>query len=183
MKINWTTVVAVLALLVAGAAVFLQLSAMQAPEPAAIESATVLTDLTLEDDLVVGDDASVTGDLAVTGTSSVTGVQTFTDAASFAGETIYTRSWITPTAGQTLSPSATFYTVGSTGAVSMTLGTSGVTLGQVVYLYGVDNNTVTINDTNLRSSTGNALSLGQYDIAGFIYNGVEWVEMFLLADS
>jgi hypothetical protein len=103
--------------------------------------------------------------------------------ATIAGTTVNTVSSITPANGSTLTVSSAFYQVNSSGNVTITLGTTGAVSGQIVYLYGDDANTVLIADTNVRTSSGGALSLGQYDIAGFIFNGTDWIELFLLANS
>jgi hypothetical protein len=65
----------------------------------------------------------------------------------------------------------------------MTLGTGSVSTGQLVAIYGDDNNTITINDTNVKTTTGSALSVGQFDLAVFIFDGTYWVEWLLAADS
>ena len=33
------------------------------------------------------------------------------------------------------------------------------------------------------TNNGSAVTLGQYDISGWLCTGTEWIEMFLLADS
>ncbi len=90
---------------------------------------------------------------------------------------------ISPATGSTLTPTYSVYKIDTSAAITMTLGTTGAVSGQLLILYGDDNYTVTINDTNLLSTTGNALSVGQYDVAVFIFNGSKWVEWLLAADS
>lgn len=94
------------------------------------------------------------------------------------------RSDITPTAGQTITPESNYsmYTINSSGAVSVTLAAP-TQAGNVLILYGDDNNTITVNDTNIRTSTGNAVTLGQYDISLWVSTATEWIEVALLADS
>jgi hypothetical protein len=98
------------------------------------------------------------------------------------GNLVLTATEITPTAGQTITPASGMYIINSSGAVSMTLAAPTVA-GQVVYLYGDDNNTVTINDTNIRSTDGNAVTLGQYDVVEFISTATEWIHVAKSADS
>lgn len=86
------------------------------------------------------------------------------------------------TAGQTITPSYGLYILSATGAISMTLAACDAP-GQVVYLYGDDNQTITVNDTNIRSTDGNAVTLGQYDMVGFMCSGTEWDHLFKSANS
>jgi hypothetical protein len=53
----------------------------------------------------------------------------------------------------------------------------------MLILYGDDAHNILIADTNLLSSTGSALTVGQYDVCALIFNGTAWVELYLLADS
>ncbi|MBN1535197.1 MAG: hypothetical protein JW908_00590 [Anaerolineales bacterium] len=166
------------------------LGALALDETLSVTGATSLgSTLAVTGNTSVGGTLGATGATTLGSTLSVTGAATLgstvsaADAVTFSGETIYATAEFTPTAGQTLTPAATFYVIGSSGAVSMTLGTTGATAGQMLMLYGDDANTVTINDTNLKSTSGAALSLGQYDIAVFIFNGTDWVEWLLAADS
>lgn len=93
---------------------------------------------------------------------------------SFADETI--------TDGETLTPTVTVYALDSASAVTMTLAAS-ADEGQLLILIGDDANNVLIADTNLRSSTGGALTLNQYDVAFFVYQDNEWIEIALLTNS
>jgi len=83
---------------------------------------------------------------------------------------------ITPTAGQTITPAYGMYVVNSSGAVSMTLAAPAAA-GQILYLYGDDANTVTVNDTNIRSTDGNAVTFGQYDLVEFVSSATEWIHL------
>lgn len=170
-------------------------------------TATIFTSVTATDDISVGDDLSVTGDAAVTGaltltgaptiggaltlndnatidgTLAVTGASTLSNDVTLSESIIFASTAFTPTAGQELTVDAGYYVINSSGNVSMTLATTGAVTGQIVILYGDDANTVTINDTNVLTSSGSALSLGQYDVVAFLWNGAKWVELFLLANS
>lgn len=92
------------------------------------------------------------------------------------GNLVLTKSDFTPTAGQTLTPAYGMYAVNSSGAVSMTLAAPSEA-GQLLVLYGDDANTVTVNDTNLRSTDGNAVTFGQYDVVAFISSATEWIHV------
>ncbi len=120
-------------------------------------------------------------DLVLSGTLAVTGASTFTGATT-SGITILTATALTPATGSTLTPTASFYIIHTTGNITMTLGTT-ATAGQVIYLYGDDANTITINDTNILTHDGAALSIGQYDMVGMIYMGTKWVQFFEVANS
>ena len=89
---------------------------------------------------------------------------------------------ITLTAGQTVTPTYGLYILSATGAVSMTLAACNAP-GQQVFLYGDDNQTITVNDTNIRSTDGNAVTLGQYDMVGFMCSGTEWDHILKSANS
>jgi len=93
---------------------------------------------------------------------------------SFADETI--------TDGEVLTPTVMVYALDSSGAVTMTLAAS-ASEGQLLILIGDDANAIVINDTNVRTSTGAALTLNQYDVVMWIYQDAEWIEIALLADS
>lgn len=107
--------------------------------------------------------ADTSGNTVIGGTLSVA------DKITLSGETVFASSEITPANGSTLTISATYYKVNSSAAVTITLGTTGATAGQIVIFYGDDNNTVKFADTNLLSSDGNAIDLGQYDIVMLVY--------------
>jgi hypothetical protein len=102
--------------------------------------------------------------------------------STFEGNVILASTEITPTAGQTITAGSGYYKINSSGAVSITLAAPTVA-GQVLYLYGDDANTVTVNDTNIRSTDGNAVTIGQYDIVQWISNGTHWVHVAKSADS
>jgi hypothetical protein len=127
-------------------------------------------DLALDDDLTVGDDATVTGDLAVTGGSTLSGIAVLGSTS------------LTQTTGQTLTPVSSVYHIDTAGAITMTLAAC-TTNGQLLIIYGDDANNITINDTNIRTSTGNAIVVAQYDVAMFVCVDTEWVEMLLITDS
>ncbi len=125
-------------------------------------------------DLTVADDAAIV-DLTITGATSlvdltVTGAPVLDDTAvNLAADTT-----ITPTAG--------FYHVSATKAVTITLAACSAN-GQLLFLFGDDNQTVTIADSHIRTTTGSALTLGQYDLVLFACADTEWVELALAADS
>lgn len=86
------------------------------------------------------------------------------------------------TAGQSLTPEYMVYALDSGGAISMTL-TACTNEGQLLILIGDDANNVTINDSNLRSHDGNALVLGQYDVAMLVCQDTEWIQLVELANQ
>ena len=114
--------------------------------------------------------------LTVTGNTLITGNLTLAALLlpGFADATI--------TDGETLTPTVTAYALDSAGAVTMTLGAVG-TDGQLLILMGDDNNTITIADTNIRTSDGNAITLGQYDTVAFVYQDNEWLQLLKSANQ
>jgi len=82
--------------------------------------------------------------------------------------------WLTPTVG-------TVYNLDSAGWVTMTLGAC--TEPQFLYLAGDDNFNIFINDVNIYTSDGNGVTIGQYDVVGWMCIDDEWLELFLIANS
>jgi len=121
-------------------------------------------DVTISDDLTVADAAAITGDLTITGSLSPS------------GPTILSSESVTPTAGQTITPNTTLLIINSSGAVSMTLAACTDT-GTVLITYGDDANTVTINDTHIKTNDGAAQTLGQYDAITWICAASLWIEL------
>lgn len=111
----------------------------------------------------------------------VDGVTT-TGGVTVGGPLIQGTKALTLTAGLQVAPAYSMYLLSSTGAVSMTL-VAPTAPGQVLYLYGDDANTITVNDTNIRSTDGNAVTIGQYDIVEFMSTGTEWIHVAKSADS
>ena len=137
-------------------------------------------DLTWYSNNHVTSKASIAGD---SGNASFGGTLGVTGNATFSSKLIYASTNITPTNNSTLTASVAFYKVHSTTNVTFTLGTSGATAGQLLILYGDDAYTVKIKDTNIRTTTGAAIDLGQYDVMVWIYSGTEWIEELLAVDS
>lgn len=102
--------------------------------------------------LDIQDDLVITGGLFL---------PAFTDLAVSNGD------WLTPT-------TASVYALDSSAAVTITLGACSHD-GQELLLVGDDNNTITINDTNIRTSDGNATTVGQYDAVLWVCQDTEWL--------
>ncbi len=90
------------------------------------------------------------------------------------GKLVTSSTAITLTAGQTITPTTSTYLLSSSGAVSMTLAPCSASTVKFVTLYGDDNNTITVNDTNIYTTDGNAATLGQYDVVGWACAGTKW---------
>jgi len=137
--------------------------------------------------------ADVTGDLTLENDETISngynGVITYTATThymsgalqvsgltkpSFADETITNGEWVTPT--------VTVMALDSASWVTMTLG-SGCTEGQYLELIGDDANNIFINDTNIRTSDGNGITLNQYDVVGWRCQDDEWLELFKITNS
>jgi len=92
-----------------------------------------------------------------------------------------TLDW-TPADEDVLTPTTNVVSVASSGAIAITLvGTC--TDGQPLTLYGADAYTITVNDTNVRTSTGSAITFGQYDLLLFVCQDNEWIEIAAIANS
>jgi hypothetical protein len=113
--------------------------------------------------------------LAVTGTTSANGGLT-------AKNIIATANAVTVTNNQIITPTYTFYNLSAASGVTITLGAA-CTDGQLLYLRGDDNQTITIADSNIYTTDGNALTLGQYDMAGWLCTGNKWLELWKSANS
>lgn len=139
-------------------------------------------------DLSVVGDADVDSTLTVDGASTLTGAVTVgsnlavTGSTTLTGGLILASTAITLTAGQVITPAYGMYIISSSGSVSMTLAAPSAA-GRVLYLYGDDANTVTINDTNIRSTDGNAVTFGQYDVVQWISTATEWIHVSKSADQ
>lgn len=130
------------------------------------------------------------GTLTQSGAATFAGASAFNGATTLAGNVtlgaklIDSSTAITLTAGQVITPAYGFYDISSSGAVSMTLAAcTSAAKGQRLLLYGNDANTVTVNDSNIRTTDGNAVTFGQYDVVGFVCSGAEWDHMFKSANQ
>lgn len=126
----------------------------------------IVRNITIMGDQVVGDDLVVSGEGYFNTSIDVVG-------PAVLYQPVFETRAITLTAGMSVTPEHGAYHLSSTGAVSMTLAAC-VNDGQLVSLYGDDANTVTINDTNIRSTDGNAITLGQYDVVVMQCFDAEW---------
>ena len=85
--------------------------------------------------------------------------------------------------GDTITPTVTTYALDTSGPVTITLAASAAE-GQLLILINDDANATIIAFTNLRTSTGGALTLaGANDIVVFIYQDAEWNELLIIANS
>lgn len=117
-----------------------------------------------------------TGNIDAEGTLDVAGT------ATFGGLSLLSSTSITITSAMTLTPTANVYRLNAAGAVSMTLNAC-TNDGQVLYLYGEDAQTITVNDSNILTHDGAAWSIGQYDIVAAICVAEKWVQIVELANS
>jgi hypothetical protein len=127
-------------------------------------------DVTAGDDLISTDDVTAGDDLAVTDDTTLSGLLNL-------GATT-----LTVADASTITPASSFYHLDSAGAVGTTLAACSVD-GQLLVLFGDDANNITIADTNVRTSTGNAVVMGQYDVTVWICETTEWIQLLLIADS
>jgi hypothetical protein len=55
--------------------------------------------------------------------------------------------------------------------------------GMIVWMGVTGSASVVVADTNIRTTDGNAVTLGQYDTAAWLYTGSEWYLMFTSANQ
>lgn len=85
------------------------------------------------------------------------------------------------TGTQTLTPTASYYVISPTAAVTVTLGDGSG--GDWLVLTNITSNDAVIADSNVRTATGGAITLGQYDVCTLLFTGVEWFLVSLSANS
>lgn len=79
---------------------------------------------------------------------------------------------------QTITPTMYgFYTINATAEATVTLAAC-ANVGQVVYLYADDAQTINLPATNILTTDGNALAVDQYDLVGLMCAATEWALMF-----
>jgi uncharacterized lipoprotein YajG len=149
------------------------------------------TDLTVTDDLTVSDDVTVAGDLTATGDVSGDALKaadlsasddlTVTDDTSLAGLLILSSTNYTSTTAS-WTPTVTAYHLDTSGNATITM-TACANNGQLLILFGDDSNTITIADSNIRSTDGNAITLGQYDVVILACFDTEWIHVAKSANS
>lgn len=151
--------------------------------------------VTMDNNLSIAGNLDVTGgDTTLNGQLDVSGGQITlendetignnTDGLiDFGGGLILNTTTITVTDGQTITPTVySAYRLNAAGAVTITLAACSSD-GQPLYLYGEDAQTITIADSDIRTSDGAAGSIGQYDLwVGMCFNA-EWVEIANPANS
>lgn len=119
---------------------------------------TNFTDLELTGDLTVGDDATITGDLVV---DDVFGIDELSN---------------TDTGTTTLNPVSTYYQVAPVTVLTLTLGTTGVEVGDLLIVHNTVATTTTIVDTGATVG-GSDVTLAANDLAVFIYGNSKWIEV------
>ena len=123
------------------------------------------------------------GNVVHTGDTTQTGDIALSGALDIAGLLLTSFTNLTVTEGYIITPTVTTYALDTAGAVTITLGAS-ADEGQILILINDDANAVIVDDTNIRTSTGAALTMaGAYDVLVFIYQDAEWVELLAIADS
>jgi hypothetical protein len=101
----------------------------------------------------------------------------------FTGGLIYSTADLTATDGLTITPSIyTVYNLDSSGAVTVTLAACSGD-GTPLVLVGDDANTITVDDVNIRTTDGNAVTIGQYDVVEWLCVDTEWLHIAKSANS
>jgi hypothetical protein len=81
-----------------------------------------------------------------------------------------------------VSISGSFYVFSPTATLTATLGSTGVNDGDLLWVTNRTTETVVIVDTGATIGGGN-LSLGQYDVLGFVYLDSKWMQMYAADNS
>jgi len=125
--------------------------------------------------------ADTSGNVATAGTLDVTGAATFANDLTIDDTLNIDDTSYALTGAQTLTPTASYYAINSSAAVTITLidGSN----GDFLTLVNLSANNAIIADTNIRTSTGSAITLGQYDVLLLLFTGTEWYQIALAADS
>jgi hypothetical protein len=89
----------------------------------------------------------------------------------------------TATTEQNLTPANSCYVVAAANAITFTLQTTGMVTGTLLTIANLSSNNVIVADSNIRTSTGAAITMGQYDVSQWLFTGTEWYELLLIADS
>ena len=164
------------------------------PDAPTARGTTNFTNLDLSGTLTVDGASTLTGALTMTGaidaastinaagTVAAEGAMTVAGTTTLSGLLVLSAADVTIEDSSTLTPTKTVYNMDSAGAVGTTLAASGVE-GQLLILVGDDDNAITIADTNIRSSNGGTIAVGQFDVVVFVYIDSEWVELLLIANS
>lgn len=87
------------------------------------------------------------------------------------------------TGAQNLAPAASFYELAPAATLTLTLQTGSAAVGDILILANTVATSTIIADSNIRTSTGGALTLGQYDVIAFVFAGGAWYELWLIANS
>lgn len=120
----------------------------------------------------------LTSSATITGTSAV-----FTDTLdvqstlSVQRRMIAAQTTITATEGMTITPEYNTYKLNSAAPVTITLNACTGLGGMLLNLYGLDANTITVADSNIRTTDGNAATLGQYDVIQWLCTGADWAHV------
>ncbi len=84
---------------------------------------------------------------------------------------------------QSLTPAASFYTLDPAEALTLTLTVNSANAGDLLFLTNVSTYTVTVSDTNVLTSDGSVVTMGQDAVAVFIFVGASWYEIALSDNS
>lgn len=128
-------------------------------------SVNITNDLDVDSNLNVDGNATVVGNSDVTGDTTITGTLNTADTDSVL------------TGAQTITPTYSYLQVSPVAVLTATLATSSAEDGDLLIIHNLVATTTTIVDTGATAGGGN-ITLGQDDIAGFIFGDGVWVEMF-----
>lgn len=192
-KEQWTKIVSIV--LSAALAVFAVLGwvfnpsvpvpASSAPveQGAGIGTTQFTSPVLFRENITAARDASIVGNLTVTGSATLGAVApsslAATGALSAGTFLIDAKAASVTVTNTTFVPLGTFQPITATTGVTPTIGlTSTATAGTVLILENISSQTITFADTGTQV-LGGTRALGQYDILGLIFDGTNWVELYL----
>lgn len=134
--------------------------------------------------LTVQGHTTQTNNLLVLEQSNGTDVLTVTNAGNLfqTGLNIGSSDQITGTDGQTITPTKSLYILDSATDITITLAACAHN-NQPLALFGNDANTILVADSDLRSTDGAAISIGQYDLVALRCIGAEWIHQSTSANE
>lgn len=121
--------------------------------------------------------------LEVVGASEFTGTATFYGDVSVDDTLNLDETAYTTTGTHTLTPTTTLYELNPSAVATITLDTGSAAKGDLLILVNISANNVVIADSNILTSDGSAVTLGQYDVIVFVYVGSAWYEVSRSANS
>ncbi len=120
--------------------------------------------------------STLVGAVSVTGASTLTGAITAENDLTVDDTMSFDDTDSALAATQTLTPTATFYEFAPATTLTLTLATGEATVGDLLILANTVSTSTVIVDTGATAGGGN-VTLGENDLALFIFTNTNWVEI------